>query len=230
MIDHVQLGLSRITDEYSDQPNFVAFVTATLSQSADIETAGQAILASADIDVAVGAQLDLIGRIVGLNRSIAGALPQPFFGFTDTASGLPFGDEIEGGGGEFYEEGETIGIAYPLPDPLYRMFLKAKILRNSATGTTEDFIAVLRTVFPTDIIVVQDAVGKLQVNLTINRILTFSETAFIGNADILPKPGGVAINVIPYVYSPKYFGFNSTDATYGDDVVGGGGPFNEDAY
>lgn len=229
-IDHVTLGLSRVTSEYKSAPDFNAYLTALLVPMNNIETAGQAIEASIDIDTAVGTQLDLLGRLVGISRYVPNGYPLPFFGFTDTPEGLTYGDEVVGGGGKFYEENTNNLTTWSLGDTLYRQFLRARILRNNSTGTTENIIAVLKVIFPNDGIIVRDVAGQLRIQVGINRAATVSEIVTLSYNGIFPKPAGVAIEYLPYVDFVIYFGFNPSDATYGDDVVGGGGPFMEEQY
>lgn len=230
LIDHVALGRSRVTQEYLQAPDFLAYLSALLVAPANIEAAGQAIEASLDIDVAVGTQLDLIGRLIGLSRDVPNGYPLPFFGFLDTPAGLPYGDTVIGGGGRFYEVGAVSTTTWHLDDVTYRTFLHARVLRNRSTGTIPDFVAILQLIFPSDDIIVQDVDGQLQVAIGINRVTTVSETVTLNYPGILPKPGGVALIVLPYTAFVAYFGFNPTDATYGDLVVGGGGPFKERDY
>lgn len=229
-IDHLTLGLSRVTQEYHGQPNFTAYLTALLVAPADLETAGQAIEESLDIDVAVGTQLDLIGRLIGLSRNVPNGYPLPFFGFLDTPEGLPYGDTIGGGGGLFYELGALGTTTWRLDDATYRKFLHARVLRNRSTGTIPDFVAILQLIFPSDGIIVQDVEGQLQIAIGLDRMTTVSETVTLNYQGVLPKPGGVALIVLPYTAFVAYFGFNPTDATYGDLVVGGGGPLKERDY
>lgn len=229
-IDHTDLGLSRLITQYADKPKLRAMLTVLLQIADEIEIAGQAVLSSADIDLAVGSQLDLIGDIVGIDRTVPGALPAPFFGFTSTPNGRPYGDDEAGGGGEWYEEGEPTGTALALPDPTFRQFIRAAVVRNRSGGTAEDFIAVLKNVFPNDTILVDDAPGALRVQIGLDRETTATENAILSFAKILPKPAGVAIEVVAFPNLEMFFGFNPTDAPYGDDVTGGGGLFKEDTY
>lgn len=229
-IDHVTLGLSRVTEQYKSAPDFNAYITALLQAPNNIELAGQAVAESLDIDVAEGVQLDRIGEIVGFGRDIPEAYPLPFFGFTDTPEGLPYGDDIFGGGGAFYEEGADNLTTWHLTDVQYRKFLRARILRNKSIGTHEDFIAILQLIFPTDGIIVRDVDDHLRISIGLDRATDVSETIILSYPGLLPKPGGVALVNLPFSSLITYFGFDPTGAPYGDDVVGGGGPFAEDTY
>lgn len=67
-IDHVTEALERLTEQFKDKPNFVAFATALIAPVQDIEDAMQQLLLERDIETAIGAQLDMLGEIVGQAR------------------------------------------------------------------------------------------------------------------------------------------------------------------
>lgn len=73
-IDHIAAGVRRLPSQFAIKTKIVALLKAMLGPCNDIETALQALLIQRTIDTAVGAQLDIIGRIVG----------QPRLGLSDT--------------------------------------------------------------------------------------------------------------------------------------------------
>lgn len=62
--------LSLITSEHSSQPNFMAWVTALLQKVDDGELMVNGIPTDFAIDTAVGAQLDVLGQIIGQPRNV----------------------------------------------------------------------------------------------------------------------------------------------------------------
>lgn len=68
MIDHVAAGLGRLCQQFKDKQNIVDLITIFLQRYNDLEAALWALLVERGIDVAVGAQLDQIGKIVGQTR------------------------------------------------------------------------------------------------------------------------------------------------------------------
>lgn len=62
--------LDLITSEYKEKPNFTAFLTAFLNPLDDVETCGKTVRQAFDIDNAVGAQLDILGQVLGVGRNV----------------------------------------------------------------------------------------------------------------------------------------------------------------
>lgn len=229
-IDHVVLGLSRLSDQYESQPDLAAYLTALLAPLNNLETAARDVEESLDIDVATGVQLDRIGVIVGIGRGVPNADPLPFFGFLDTPNGQVYGDlDFPDRGERFFEVGEVRSTTLELDDPTYRRFLRARILRNRAAGTVEDFIAILQLIFPGDDIIVKE--GQLQIIVGLDRPTTITEDVFLSDGSLMPKPAGVALITLPYTALVTYFGFDPTGAVYGDlDFPARGGPIAEEQY
>ena len=71
-IESLQLGyyLSLVTSEHRNSPKFIAFLTVLLKKFQDISQCLTAMDTAFDVDNAVGPQLDLVGAIVGANRTV----------------------------------------------------------------------------------------------------------------------------------------------------------------
>lgn len=83
-----------------------------------------------DIDTAIGAQLDLIGKILGQSRNIPGlVIDKPFFSFEkEDAYGFSTADELSEGYWKNYRN--SVGSVYNLSDYSYRILLKFKAMYN----------------------------------------------------------------------------------------------------
>ena len=116
--------LSLITQEHAQRPRFRATVDASTKPFAAVQELLLSFTGSTfDVDVAVGEQLDVIGRWVGASR--ANAVPLDAYAFT-------WDGEVYNG----WDNGawEGIGGFADLPDDLYRAVIKAKIIANSWKG------------------------------------------------------------------------------------------------
>lgn len=71
-MNHIDQVNSRIYAQYRDKPNLVAWLQITASLANQIEAVFGKIITSYDIDVIVGVQLDVVGRIVGVTRNYDG--------------------------------------------------------------------------------------------------------------------------------------------------------------
>ena len=62
--------LSQPTSEYQVSPNFLAWLTANLQVFQDVYTCAANLLAAFDLGQAVGAQLDTLGQVIELSRTV----------------------------------------------------------------------------------------------------------------------------------------------------------------
>lgn len=67
---NIQKYLNLITSEHQNKPKFTSWLTANLSILDDAETLATNFNSYFDLDFAVGAQLDVNGTIVGVNREV----------------------------------------------------------------------------------------------------------------------------------------------------------------
>ena len=91
-----------------------------------------------DIDTAVGAQLDLIGKILGVNRQIDGfTLDHDYFSFEKEPPAVSYGysDKDALSQGYWKNYNNSIGSSYSLNDDDYRVLLKFKALYNVRYGS-----------------------------------------------------------------------------------------------
>lgn len=95
------------------------------------------------VDTAVGAQLDIIGKYVGVARNIGDVIPstQEYFGFELYQGGgntHGFGDytnSFTNAGFIFYLYQFSNGVPSLLTDEQYRIIIKLKIITNTSDGT-----------------------------------------------------------------------------------------------
>lgn len=200
-IDHVQLGLSRVIEQYRESPKFNAFLAGVLELSNEVEACLLQMQYLADIDIMTGANLDVIGVIVGVSRIVPNVVTLSWFGFQDTGTwATVFGEEgIPNIGSRFYEENESIFSTTLLQDPEYRLILRARIVKNNCACTPEDIIAGMRYIFNVPDIKYSDintpgyAGPKMSFSVAVGRPIFAYEQAIITVLDILPRPAGTNI-------------------------------------
>ena len=216
--------------EYWEKPKANAEITLQASTWSEIYTGFKAFDEAFDVDLAVGNQLDIIGKIVGIPRIVPFALEKIRFGFDgdDTARGFAdlFDEDIESA--PFLDLFENEYTDFQLDDNDYRFFIKAKIAKNvvSAYMTSDDRISI------------QDAI-QLSFNglayVTDNQDMTLTlyvspsfdtqRLLLIKALDLLPKPQGVRYKFIIGA-GDGIFGFDDDPQALGfgdlfDDTVGG---------
>lgn len=216
--------------EYWEKPNAKAEITLQASTWSEIYTLYNMFDNAFDIDLAEGNQLDIIGKIVGIPRTVPFALDKIRFGFDGDSSARGFADlfdaDIESA--PFLDLFESEYTDYQLDDNDYRFFIKAKISKNivSAYMASDNRVSIQDSIqlsfdglaYVTDN---QDMTLTLYVSPGIDeqRIL------LIRSLDLLPKPQGVRYKLI-IGSGGDFFGFDDDPQALGfgdvfDDTVGG---------
>lgn len=160
-----------------------------------------------DIDVAQGAQLDLIGKILGTPRVVQGVYTDlKYFQFHINSSSLGFSTVGNPSSGAFKSIQNYQLSEYSLPDDDYRFLLKFKAAVNVMRGSEAEIDEALWNAFE------GDAILKNTHDLTITYIISSERTLAIlaaKNLGYLRAPEGVGANYVLKVPNPsKIFGFN----------------------
>jgi len=97
----VEVGLSRVIEQFEDKPNIVGTLDAFLQETQKVEDLAFEVNSAFDLDTAIGEQLDVIGRLIGETR-----------------------------------QGKS--------DELYRAAIRNRIVANSADGTIDNIISIVK--------------------------------------------------------------------------------------
>lgn len=176
-----------------------------------------------DIDTAVGHQLDILGKYIGLDRYYTGQNDLPIaFGFSNVDEDEP--DNVEGFAipsdfltkdGTFLIASEIISNNQKLSDTDYRVLLKLKIIQNTSNHSDKSIDDNLFKFFGTTIY----AVDNYNMSMT-----------YFADEDMLPlflvaiekgaltRPMAVLINQI--IKSGEYFGFVLPSVGDTDSLIG----------
>ena len=168
-----------------------------------------------DLDFAYGDRLDLIGKLIGLPRTVDEAVAQEFFSFAGNPNGRTFGE------GSMFDIFNDVGFApTELNDDQYRFFIRAKIAKNITSAvmvsddriTLQDAIQILfrRRAFVVDN---QDMTLSIYIDDTFNR----EDILLLQAQDLIPKPKGVRYRFIVQHVENGTFGFaeNPNARTFG---------------
>ncbi len=192
-----------ITSEHNQRPKFVAVVAALAQPMVDLQNLLGSMPDKFDLDQAVGAQEDDVGRWVGVSRRVATPLEGVYFSFDMVGVG--------------FDEGNWKGPFDPdtgltsLDDDTYRLVLRAKIGANHWDGTLEASAAILNSIFDGDTYVfIQD---NQDMSMTIGVAGTPPSATFLAllaGGNIPLKPEGVRVNysIVTTVDGAPLFGFD----------------------
>jgi hypothetical protein len=198
----------RIYAQYNEKPKAVAWYEIARKLGGSIEAAAEAVRKSYDIDNAVGEQLSVIGRIVVAPRSFVGAIPMSpgLFALTD-------GDEFGDDGAMF--SALTIDQDGQLSDELYRLVIKAKIVKNNGDATIENILDGMNFLLPNaDVIRVTDG-EDMSFSIEFYGQITNLERFALLNAGLVPKPQAVRFN--GFLEGIGMVEFGDVDAEFGDE-------------
>ncbi|MEE0059278.1 MAG: DUF2612 domain-containing protein [Acutalibacteraceae bacterium] len=153
-----------------------------------------------DVDTAVGKQLDLIGKIVGLSRIAQGfTFGIPYYSYDDEGDpmhnpeGRGFSDIGHKVQAQFKDYEEARKTIYEMSDGSYRNMLKLKILSNNSRGTLKEIDDGLYQIFGTNVTIVD--------NMDMTATITVQRSSELDGrlADFLhlfTRPLGVSLEII----------------------------------
>ena len=215
--------ISQYTDllikQYWEKPKAMAEISLQIGMWNDIFTWFKAFETGFDIDEATNQRLDIIGRIVGVNRHVPYAIQKTFFGFNGDADMTGFDDpsDPQPNLGPFYLASQSKYTNYELNDHQLWFFIKSKIKKNVAHGV------MTSTAYQS----IQDAIITLfegqayvedNMDMTMTLHISPREDAkmikVIMTLDLLPKTQGVRYILVQS--DPYYtFGFSNNPNSKG---------------
>lgn len=185
---YLEQALKLIILQYSDKPNAKAEMTALLSEYQDVWTFFENFIPNFDIDLSWGDRLDLIGKIVGFNRTVKLIIDKKYFGFEGQTNALGFGQA------PFYRHGDELYSDTDLNDTDYQFYLKAKIVKNNVRavmGGENSLQKAYLSLFDNQAYVVDNKDMTLTIMLSDASFL--DKISNLGQLDLMPLPQGVRI-------------------------------------
>lgn len=156
----------------------------------------QAIRDGFDVGTAVGPQLDILGKYIGLPRTIGVPVTLPFFGFVrysgvgDNDNGFRSYSTADNSSGVFYRYGYSGTRNTALSDTSYQFMIALQIILNSSDGTLASIQRYLASLLPGAVTVTDNQ--DMTLTYTITGQLPVDPTVLQA---YLPKPMGVGITI-----------------------------------
>lgn len=212
-IDHEELAISRLATQFRESTNLIAYIRALLTEADNLEQVFQDLLTKRWIDTGEGITLDILGAIVGQPRILVDAVILFYFGFAPDPGSSPFGSVSDPSvGGRFRSLEESTTGNRVLTDDEYRVFIRARIIKNSIIPTLQNTVDFFKFLFSVDQIIIID--GAMHYVVEIGRILTPNEKAFLLNTDLVPKVAAVGVTYLEYE-AENAFGFGGIPTSLG---------------
>jgi len=216
--DYLGVARSRITEQFRYDPNtdtgakvLDRFLRLMISAQVEIQSVFKDLMQLRSLDTATGEQLNILGRIVGQDRVLLNSDLYTFFGFQGALKAGSMGTLSDPTiGSIFYSLGEPLGGNVELDDETYRLFIRAKILKNTTSSTSEEFIRSMNLIFgDSSVIAIEDESAEQSGNVTVlfGRPLSDFERGLLNYTDsssgyasgLIPKTIGVNVRYGEYV-------------------------------
>lgn len=197
----------RIYAQYRTKPKAVAWYQITRKLAEELEDPATAVRVMYNIDTAVGEQLNIIGRIVVVDRTFTGevALNPGLFAEPD---GAEFGDT------EAVFAAPYVDQDGQMSDDLYRLVIKSKIIKNNSDATIDSILYGMNFLLPNaDVLRVTDGEDMSFSVEFYGRITNLERWALL-NAKLVPKPQGVRFN--GFLEGFDYVQFGDDTEEFGD--------------
>ena len=199
--------------QYSDKEKAVAEINVLIRTWSKVFDLFNSFFDEFDIDQAFGDRLDIIGRIVGVNRIVEDGILKKYFGFSGITNALTFGK------GTFFDLfKDAIYTDTELNDTQFRFFIKAKIAKNttSAYMVNDDRISLQKTIrflFSDRAFIIdrQDMTLDLYVDVD----FPAEDFLLLTVLNLLPKPQGVRYSQFFSYSASGTFGFSSNPNAVG---------------
>ena len=177
------LSTDRIYAQYRTKPKAMKWFNITRQIGGELYNAIQDTRRMYDIDRMIGAQLDIIGRIVGVTRR---------FIYNAEVHQAMYDTSMYGDPESMYASG-SIASEGAMGDDLFRLVIKAKIVRNNNGSTYNCILKTFATLFPQIYDVYITDYEDMSYEISYVAELTDLQRWALLNVNLLPKPPGVRL-------------------------------------
>ena len=206
--------------QYQDKPKAQKHIELILSEFEKIYNLLNVIPDAFDLDKAVGKQQDILGKILGISRNVPFAASKRFFGFTNNINSYGFDRRLKTTGFKipFKRKLEDIYTSGRLDDTQFRVFLKAKAIKNNVRATMIDdnklsLQDAINFLFNDTSYIVDNQ--DMTMTLYIDNSYDVQLLKYIKQLDLLPRPQGVEIRTVLHFAEGNTFGFRRNKEALG---------------
>lgn len=163
-----------------------------------------------DINVATGDNLDLVGKHVGISRTVSEFIDRGYFGFSGNINANAFNY------GVFYRFNNALMDPVQLTDEEYKFFIIAKAMKNYQLPTIDNITDSAKYLLGNSVVVIDNY------DMTMNLIFPSKNVSqlilhAILNMDILRRPVGVMYRFF-IITDDKPFGWESDNHSFGFNI------------
>ena len=193
--DYKTTALSRLTDRHRSDETFLAILD-TLIELKEERQRDYLSLADSflDIDKSTGKNLDVIGRLIGEERTLVNFIDRSYFGF--------LGARLS----EAYDVGywyslyrNKYGTLRTLTDEEYRRVLKARVIKNSSNSNRNSMLEVLNTLTGNTNSIVTETTDNGVITIEVldrDGLVSYYLSKYKNDRNLIPVPMGRRLTVI----------------------------------
>lgn len=203
-IDMGAKACDRLLSQFDNSTKGIqVFLGALIEQTQDLNNIELSVMMGRSLENAIGVQLDIIGRIVGIDRPVVDSDDVLWFTF-DAGNESQYWDAEAG----WWVSTAPTGLFAPVSDSVYRRFIVGKIFKNQVSGATvPEMISFIKIVFnvwssvtpsvaPVEVMSVDISVENTIDPLYIPILSSVRSDSNVQNEYFLPIPAGVKLNSI----------------------------------
>ena len=193
--DYKAIARSRLTDRHRSDETFLAILD-TLIELKEERQREYLSLADTflDIDKSTGKNLDVIGRLIGEDRTLVNFIDRSYFGF--------LGARLS----EAYDVGywyslyrNKYGTLRTLTDEEYRRVLKARVVKNSSDNSRESFLEILNILSNNNFSVITESLDNSAILVEIedyDGLVSYYLSKYKSDRNLIPVPMGRRITIV----------------------------------
>ena len=203
-VNMIEKACVRLLSQFDDSVKGIQkFVNALVQQTQSLNDIELTVLMNRCLNFAAGVQLDIIGRIVGINRPTEDGDNILYFQWDATPP-----QYWDAESGWFVTNAPTAGFAL-VGDAEYRRFIVGKILKNQITGgTVPELLLFIRIVFSVESSIIPLIGETMAIDIVVQNTIdpkyiavmeSLRSDANVENEYFLPIPAGVRLNSVTTV-------------------------------
>lgn len=192
--DYKTIAHSRLTDRHRNDDTFLAILDTLIELKEDRQqqylSLGTTLL---DIDGSTGKNLDLIGKLIGEERSLVNFIDRSYFGF--------LGARLA----ESYDVGywyslyrNRYGTLRTLTDDEYRRVLKARIIKNSSDSGRNSLLEVVNVLTGNESSRISENTNNSSINLEVfdtDGLASYYLSQYKNDKNLIPVPMGRRLSI-----------------------------------
>lgn len=193
--DYKTIARSRLTDRHRSDDTFLAILD-TLIEIKEVRQQEYIGLADTllDIDKSTGKNLDLIGKLIGEERTLVNFIDRAYFGF--------LGARLS----EAYDVGywyslykNKYGTLRTLTDEEYRRVLKARVIKNSSDSSRNSLLEVINALSDNKEAKVIEGIDNTAITLEVvdrDGLVSYYLSKYKSDQNLIPIPMGRRLSIV----------------------------------